>query len=232
MEKKFLAIIPARGGSKGIPKKNIKILLGKPLIRYTIEAGLKSKYLDKVVVSTDDNKIAEISKKSGAEIPCLRPKILAQDGTPTLPVLQQMAEFLKKRKNYNPFAVVLLQPTSPLRTAKHIDEAIRIFLRHPEADSLVSVVRAPHNMNPYSLMKLEDDYLENYIPQKKLILQRQKKPIVYARNGPAICITKTERLDQYIFGGKIIPYIMSEIESFDIDDLEDFQIIESIMKNL
>ena len=154
-DKKFLAIIPARGGSKGIPKKNIKSLLGKPLIQYTIESALKSKYLDKIVVSTDDKKIADISEKLGAEIPCLRPKKLARDNTLILPVLQHMVNFLKKKENYNPFAIVLLQPTSPLRTVRHIDEAIELFLKKPKADSLVSVMQVPHNMTPISLMKID-----------------------------------------------------------------------------
>jgi len=232
MDKKFLAIIPARGGSKSIPKKNIVSLLGKPLIQYTIESALKSKYLDRVIVSTDNEEIAEISKRLGAEIPCLRPKELAQDNTPTLPVLQHIVGYLKEKEDYSPFAVVTLQPTSPLRNEKHIDQSIEKFLENPEDDSLISVVQVPHSMTPGSLMRIENNYLENYILQKNPILKRQDKPILFARNGPAICITKTDRLNEYIFDGKIIPYIMSKIESFDIDDMEDLKIVESIMKNL
>ncbi|MCX6790714.1 MAG: acylneuraminate cytidylyltransferase family protein, partial [Candidatus Gribaldobacteria bacterium] len=229
IKQKFLAIIPARGGSKRIPKKNIALLNGKPLIQYTIEAALASRYLDKVVVSTDSEEIAQIAKNLGAQVPCLRPPELSGDNVYTLPVLQQMVAFLKEQENYQPWAVLTLQPTSPLRTAKHIDEAIELFLADPLADSLVSVVKTPHNMTPESLMKQEGAYLKNYLAQDKLVLRSQDKPTYYARNGAAIYITKTERLSEYIFGGQILPYLMSAMDSFDIDTLEDLNLIEFLM---
>ena len=139
---KILGVIPARGGSKGIPKKNIKLLNGKPLIAYTIEVALASN-LDKVVVSTDCEEIASISKEYGADV-IMRSENLAQDNTPTLPVLKDTIN--KIDSEYD--AVMTLQPTSPFRTTKHIDEAIELFTSDKEADSLVSVVEVPHNFMP------------------------------------------------------------------------------------
>ena len=215
-----LGIIPARGGSKSIPWKNITKLNGKHLIVYTIEAALASK-LNSVIVSTDSEKISKVAKDNGAEV-MMRPVELAQDDTPTLPVLQHVVANLDEKFDY----VVCLQPTSPLRTAKHIDEALELFESDPDADSLVSVMHVPHNMNPYSIMELKDGYLTNYINQEELLLRRQDKPKFYARNGAAICLTKTIRLHKYIFGGKILPYFMDKMESIDIDDEDDLMMAE------
>jgi len=233
LRKKILAIIPARIGSKGIRRKNIKKLLEKPLLQYSVEAAIKTKYLDRVVVSTDSKKIARISKKLGAEVPFLRPKKLALDKTSTLPVLKHTLEYLKKEEGYSPYAVVLLQPTSPLRTQKHIDQAIKIFLAHPRADSLVSVVSVPHNFQLIKLMKLSGKYLRPYLKGQGIkILTRRKLSKLYARNGPAILITKTEVIlkKNSLYGKRILPYLMSKIESIDIDDMEDWKIAEAIIK--
>ena len=135
--KKIIAIIPARGGSKGIPRKNIKILASKPLIAWTIEAAKNSKYLDRVIVSTEDEEIAEISKKYGAEV-VERPEELATDASPTGSVIEQVIAYLEQNESYNPDAIVLLQPTSPLRFAHHIGEAVKTFLEGGY-DSLVGV---------------------------------------------------------------------------------------------
>jgi len=177
MEKKFLAIIPARGGSKRIPRKNIALLDGKPLIQYTIEAARGCPLIDRIVVSTEDAEVAEVAKALGAEVPCLRPQELAQDNTYTLPVLQHMMAYLQEEQDYQPWAVVTLQPTSPLRTSQHLTQAIELFLGDEQADSLVSVVQAPHNMIPQSLMKLEGPYLKNYLEQESLVLRSQDKPV-------------------------------------------------------
>ena len=216
---KIVGIIPARGGSKSIPKKNIKLLNGKPLIAYTIEAALASN-LDRVVVSTDFEEIASISKKYGAEV-MMRPSHLAEDKTPTLPVLQDVVANLDKKFD----AVTTLQPTSPLRTVEDINKSIKIFASDKEVDSLVSVVEVPHNYTPEKLMSLDGKYLIGSSKFKR----RQEVSMIYARNGAAIYITKTERLSEYIFGGKIIPYFMSKLNSFDIDDMEDWKIVEKLI---
>ena len=124
---KILAVITARGGSKSIPNKNLLPIGGKPLIHYSIEAGLQSRHVDRVVVSTDDDKIATVSRSAGADVPFMRPAEIAQDSTPTLPVLQHCVAELRRTESYKPDGVLLLQPTSPLRTSTHIDAAIEIF---------------------------------------------------------------------------------------------------------
>ena len=151
---KYLSIIPARGGSKGIPNKNIVNIAGKPLIQYTIEAALNSKSLHSLIISTDDKKIAEVGKNCGVEIPFMRPAKLARDDTPAIDVVLHALDWLKENDSYEPDAVVLLQPTSPLRTEKHIDEAIQLFVEE-NADTVVSIVEVPHNFSPYKLLKLD-----------------------------------------------------------------------------
>ena len=153
MQNNCLGIIPARGASKGIPGKNIINVAEKPLLQYTIEAAQKSKFLNRVLLSTDDKKIAEVGKIFCVEVPFMRPTKLAQDDTPAIDVILHALDWLKQNDSYQPDAVVLLQPTSPLRTEKHIDKAIQLFL-DKNADTVVSVVEVPHNYSPYKLMKL------------------------------------------------------------------------------
>ncbi|NQY74113.1 MAG: acylneuraminate cytidylyltransferase family protein [Candidatus Margulisbacteria bacterium] len=220
---RYLGIIPARGGSKGIPHKNRKPLCGKPLILYTIEAAQNSQ-LEQIIVSTDDPEIIEIAKSSG--VSCIhRPQELAQDDTPTLPVLQHALSTLDPSFD----AVVTLQPTSPLRNSKHINEAMALFELDPKTDSLVSIIDVPHNMTPESMMTLENGYLlpiNTHSP-----LRRQDKPQYVARNGAAIYISKISCLDKYIWGGNILGYRMSKIDSIDIDDEQDWIIAECLLSN-
>lgn len=218
---KILGIIPARGGSKGIPKKNIKLLNGKPLIAYTIANALASN-LDRVIVSTDNEEISRISKECGAEV-IIRPDNLAEDKTPTIHVLQDAVSRLDEKFD----CIMTLQPTSPLRNSEHINEAIKLFESDKEADSLVSIVEVPHNYMPEKLMSLDGKYLFG----NNDIKRRQDLPIMYARNGAAIYVTKTERLNEYIFGGKALPYFMNKKFSFDLDDMEDWELLECLIKN-
>jgi CMP-N,N'-diacetyllegionaminic acid synthase len=222
---KVIGIIPARAGSKGVPGKNKKLLAGKPLIYYTLKAALYSK-LDKIVLTTDDVDIMEMGIHMGVEV-VKRPIELAQDHTPTLPVLRHVMEFQTEEFD----AVMTLQPTSPLRRAFHINEAIELFKANPNSDSLVSVISVPHNMTPSSLMKLNGDLLENDLYGQSPILRRQDKPKLYARNGAAIYMTKTSKIHEFVFGGKIIPYFMKKIESIDIDNHEDWQLAELIINS-
>lgn len=215
---KILGIIPARGGSKGISKKNIKPLNGKPLIAYTIEASLASK-LDRLIVSTDCENIASVSKQYGSEV-IMRPMHLAEDKTPMLPVLQDVIARLDEQFD----AVMTLQPTSPLRSIININHAIDIYCGDKEADSLVSVVKVPHSYMPEKLMNLDGKYLTG----NNNVTRRQDMTTKYARNGAAIIITKTEKLSDYIFGGNILPYVMSKTNSIDIDDIDDWVIAEKL----
>lgn len=219
---KILAIIPARGGSKGVPRKNIRQLVGKPLIAWTIEAALVAPGLDRVVVSTEDEEIAAISREYGAEVPFMRPPDLAEDDTTTLAVLQDVIARMDAEEGYCPDAVMTLQTTSPLRTARHIDDAISLFEADPQADSLVSCVEVPHIFHPRSVMKRDQSgYLRPYLEDPQPT-RRQDKEVVFARNGAAVYITRTDRLDHFVFGGKLLAYPMPQELSLDIDSEEDF----------
>lgn len=228
---KYLAIIPARGGSKSITKKNIHPLSGKPLIAYTIQAALGSKLIDRIIVSTDCLEIASVVSKYHVEAQ-MRPPELGLDTTPTLPVLNYVVDSLQK-DGYLPDAICTLQPTSPLRSSRHIDEAIAIFNSRPDADSLVSCVRVPHNFVPTSLMKItKTDHLVPYLDNSvQCSLRRQDKPTFYARNGAAVYITRRDRIKDFIFGGCCVPYVMNQIDSLDIDEYEDITHAEYILNS-
>jgi len=217
----MLGVIPARCGSKGIKKKNIKPLGGKPLISYTIESALNSE-LDRVVVSTDCKEIADISIYYGAEV-VMRPLHLASDNAPTLRVLQDV--YGKLNPQYD--ALMTLQPTSPFRNERHIDESIKIYSNEKKADSLVSVVEVPHNMSGEKVMLLKEGVLIGDFKVRR----RQEINETYARNG-AIYITNCNKLDDYIFGGVVIPYVMDKVSSVDIDDMQDWRLSQLILKGM
>lgn len=228
----ILGLIPARGGSKGIPGKNIYPLAGKPLLAYTCEAACQSKQLGRVILSTDSQEIADVGAQYGAEVPFLRPEKYAQDNTPSIDVVLHTLEWLKKNENWTPEAVVLLQPTSPLRIAEHIDQALKLF-HEQESETVVSVVKVPHRFSPYTIQKLHDGLLHDFWEQDVSFdrYRRQDIPELYARNGPAILITRTEVLQQSksFYGNKVIPYIMEEKYSIDIDDMSDLQLAEFML---
>lgn len=217
--KKVLGIIPARAGSKGIPGKNYKLLNGKPLIQYTIEAAMNS-LLSKVVISTNCPEVARIGKELGVEV-VARPEELCRDDSPTIDAVQYTLKHISDEFE----AVMILQPTSPLRTSKHIDDSLKLFCEG-NADSLVSVTKVPHNMTPEKIMTLENGLLVGNFQIKR----RQDIPDYYARNGAAIYITSLEKTSEYILGGRIIPFIMNKMESFDIDDMEDWAIVEKLIQ--
>ena len=154
--KKIIAIIPARGGSKGIPNKNIIDLCGRPLIQYSIDSAKGSKYIDKVIVSTDSEKIAEVSRKSGADVPFLRPVGISNDVAKSSDVVIHGIDFLKENYGDEYDYVILLQPTSPLRTAKHIDKAIELCI-NSDSSSLVSVKEL--NENPIIMRTIDNNKL-------------------------------------------------------------------------
>lgn len=222
---KTLGLIPARGGSKSIPHKNIAPLGGRPLLAYTCEAALGSR-LDRVLLNTDDPEIAAAGQAYGVEVPFLRPAELAQDDTPILPVIQHTLHWLREQEGFIPDAVALLQPTSPLRRAEDIDAALEL-LASSQADTVVSMVEVPHQFNPVSVMQQQEDgslvpFLEG--PQ---ILRRQEKPRVLARNGPAVLVIRRETLESgRLYGDRVLPYIMGRADSLDIDEPLDLELAE------
>lgn len=223
----ILGLIPARGGSKGVPYKNIKPLNSKPLIAYTIEHARKSKYLTRLMVSTDSEDIARAAMQYGAQVPFLRPKELAQDNTPGIDVVLHALEWLEAKEGYSPDAIVLLQPTSPFRTAEDIDNAIAIYIEQKPL-SLVSVCVADDN--PYWMMRIDDGIL---MPLMGHIdhTRRQDLPKAYKLNG-AIYISSPAVLKERrtFFTEHTIPYIMPRERSLDIDDMLDFHIAEYLLK--
>ncbi|MDB5103987.1 MAG: acylneuraminate cytidylyltransferase [Fibrobacteres bacterium] len=229
---KVLGLIPARGGSKGIPGKNIRPIAGKPLIAWTIEAA-RASGLDRVILSSDDPEIIATAKSLGLEVPFTRPAELALDATPGIDVVFHAVEHMERVEGYRPDAVMLLQPTSPLRTTAHIDAALELFGNRPEADSLVSVVKAPHNMIPETLMKAAPGgFLESVAAWDERKNLRQAKPAYFARNGAAIYLVRTGCLisKRSLYGDKILPLEMDKSESLDIDDFFDFEMCEYILK--
>ena len=231
MKKEILAIICARGGSKGIPGKNLKQICGLPMIQYTIDAAKESSFISRIILSSDDQEIIDYCKTKNLEVPFLRPQELATDQAAMIDVLKHAILFLKEKENYYPKYVLLLQPTSPLRTSKHIDEALERLIEL-DADSIVSVVEVPHNFNPGSLMESEGVFLRHCVKIDEKNLIRQKKPKFYGRNGPAVLAFKSDCLlkGNTVYGSKILSYIMQKDESVDIDDDFDFRIAECFFK--
>ena len=229
--KTILALIPARGGSKGIPKKNIKPLLGKPLIAWTIEQAKKSKYFDRIIVSTDSEEIAEMSEKYGAEVPFLRPKELARDESPTSDAIMHAITWFEERGEYFDI-VVLLEPTSPLRKENDLDNAIELFIKNiDKADSLVSVGEV-HLENPYIMKKIENGYVKSFIEIDENIYQRQQLPKVYFPYG-VIYLSKVDAFKKYktFYQEKTIHYFIERWQNYEIDDIYDFIAIEALLKS-
>ena len=226
---KILGIIPARGGSKGIPSKNIKKLHGKPLIFYTIREAKKSKFLSRIVVSTNDEKAANISKRYGVYV-IKRPKKLSIDTTPSEAVIKHTINYLKKKEGFHVDIVVILQPTSPLRKVNDIDNSIKKFL-NSNCSSVVTVCQTPHT--PYWMYKIgRNDKLEKLIKSKKVIKRRQDSPPVYQLNG-AVYVTHAKKImkDENIFSGDVRAYIMPYERSIDIDNVVDLKLADFLLKS-
>jgi len=222
---KVLGIIPARGGSKGIPKKNIRPLLGKPLIAWTIEQALKSKYLDRVIVSTDDPAIAKISRKHGADVPFMRPRKLSTDKASSIDAVFHALNSISGRYDY----VVLLQPTSPLRTAGDIDACVKLCAVK-RIDACVSV--AESDKNPHWMYSLDKKgRMHRLIRTEKQIDRRQDLPEVYALNG-AIYVAQVGWLlnNKTFVTDETHAYIMPKERSIDIDDEMDFNLAEFLLQ--
>lgn len=231
MKNKVIAIIPARGGSKALPRKNIRLLAGKPLIAWTIEQAKKSKNIDKMIVSTDDEEIAEISKQYGAEVPFMRPKELATDNSPTIDAIMHALDWFESRGNYFDI-LVLLEPTSPLRKDGDIDNAIKLFLDNlGNADSLISLGEVQLE-NPYIMKKIEDGYVKPLLYTNSQHHQRQQLPKAYFPYG-VIYLSKTITLKKYktVYQEKTIPYFIERWQNYEIDDIYDFIAIEAILKH-
>lgn len=230
MVMKILSIIPARGGSKGIPFKNIHKLYGKPLISYSIKNALESKLVNRIIVSTDNKKIAKISKYYGAEVPFPRPKNLATDSTPTIDVIKHVLEELNHREKYVPDIVIILQPTSPLRTTVSLDKSIKLLIKF-KPDLVLGVIEP--KSHPYRSFWKKDKFLS---PLRKDFLkfdQRHLRPNCYYPSG-SIYTFWNKTIEQYgdIYGTKILPLILNDMESVDIDEPYDLVVANALLKKI
>ena len=218
LEKKLiLAVITARGGSKGIPGKNIKLLGGKPLLAYSIEAAKKSKLITHTIVSTDAPEIAEVAKKFGADVPFLRPKELAEDKTPHLPVMKHAIEFMEKKLGVTFDYAVILQPTAPFRLSEDIDGTIAKIIE-TGADSAVSLVAVDGAYHPIKMKKLEGDKVLPYCIPEPEGLRHQDFPKVYKRSSAVYAMRRDLLMkDNRLYGAHIVGYIVPTERSIDID---------------
>jgi CMP-N-acetylneuraminic acid synthetase len=228
--KKCLAIITARGGSKGLPGKNIKVLLGKPLIVWTIEKSLESQYLDRVIVSTDSDEIAIIARNHGVDVPFKRPRRISGDSVDSYAVIFHAIEYLALRGNVFDY-VALLEPTSPLRKKDDIDRAIKKLIDNEKrADSLVSFgkVKLEH---PAVIKKMDNNgYMVPYEKKPEKATRRQEFSPVYFPYG-VIYLTKIKALYRYqsFYQKRTIPYFVDRWQCYEVDDIYDFIAIETIL---
>lgn len=219
---RFVGLIPARGGSKSIPGKNIALCAGKPLLAWTCEAALGSRALSRTLLSTDSEDIAALGRRLGVDVPFLRPPELAQDDTSALPVMRHALDWLEAMGD-RPDAIVLLQPTSPLRKSRHIDEAAQLF-EHSGSDTVVSVTEVPHRYHPKSVMRESEGTLVPYEGSDTVTRRQDLEPLV-ARNGPAVLIVSCATLRSgRLYGPRTTGYRMGPYESLDIDMPEDLRL--------
>lgn len=219
--KKILALIPARGGSKGIPGKNIKPLSGKPLIEWTIDAAKKSKYIDRLILSSDDEEIIKVAKRAGCEIPFIRPKELAQDQSSSMDVILHALDAIEEEYDY----LLLLQPTSPFRQTKDIDHIIEACLNNNHK-IMVSVSKS--EQHPFLMYRIEDTILQPILENSQN-LRRQDMPSVYELNG-ALYLANVQYLKQAkSFGGPDVHAFIMEGHQIDIDDPIDWVIAETLI---
>ena len=228
---RVLGIIPARGGSKGIPRKNIKSLNGKPLLAYTIENALGAKRLDRLILSTEDDEIAELARSLGVDVPFKRPSELSNDEAPTFPVvLHAVKQMESVADSFD--AVCLLQPTNPLRQAEDIDECIALF-ESTDADSVISVLRVPHQYNPkWVYLPKENGDLVLSTGETSPVSRRQDLPPAFCRDG-SVYVTRRSVLDDYgnLYGRKVLGYEIDPGRSVNIDTNEDWLEAERILSN-
>ena len=229
----ILALVPARGGSKSIPRKNLRRFAGHPLVAYSIAAGLQAQSVSRVIVSTDDEEIAEVSRRYGAEVPFLRPVELAADDTPDLPVFLHALAWLKEREDYRPEIVVQLRPTSPVRPPDCVDQAVELLRNRPDAGSVRGVVLS--GQNPYKMWRVVEDgsmhpllgteYHEPYN------MPRQKLPSTYWQTGHIDAIRTTTILEKGSMSGEVVlPLMLDPQYTVDIDTLRDWERAEWILQ--
>jgi CMP-N-acetylneuraminic acid synthetase len=230
MSPKILAIIPARGGSKGLPKKNILPLYGKPLIGWTIEAAKTCPYINEIFVSTDSQEIADVAESFGVKVPALRPAELAQDDTSTPDVVEYIIQKLEEERHFFDY-IMLLEPTSPLRKKNDLKNILEKVFVHPEADGLVTLGEV-HTEHPMIIKKL--NHLERvvpYIQDVKVVTQRQQTDKAYFPYGVAYVMrVDCFKKQKTFYTDNTISYLIDRWQNYEIDDFYDFVCIEAILQ--
>ena len=227
----ILTIIPARGGSKGVPRKNIRELGGKPLIAYTIEAAIGSSYIDRLIVSTDNEEIADISRKWGADVPFIRPSEFATDTAKAIEVVKYVLMEMEKLDGCEYKVIVYLEPPAPFKTSKDIDACIELFYEQ-NPTSVVSVNEA-NQFHPILMKKIENGQLKpiwEYEPEG--VPRQLYEPTAYMRNGAVYVIRRENILNGVFYGDFIVPYVMPEKRSICIDSMLDWFAAEAMVISL
>jgi CMP-N-acetylneuraminic acid synthetase len=232
----FLALIPARGGSKGIPRKNVRPFLGRPLLAWTVDVARASGVFARVVVSTEDEEIARVAASCGAEVPFRRPPELAEDAAPTAPVARHAVEWLRDHEGWSPRYVVILEPTSPARRALHVREAAHL-LASSGADSLASVTELPHHHNPEKVLRLAPDgTIEGTDGRhvRDMVHRRQDLPRYHVFDGLIFACRAQVLLDEppTLWGPRVIGYVVEPRYAVDIDRPEDWKTAEVRVKEI
>jgi CMP-N,N'-diacetyllegionaminic acid synthase len=217
-----LAVVPARGGSKGVPRKNVaEITPGRTLLHYVAEAVTQTARVDRVVLSTEDEDIAQVGRQAGLDVPFMRPRALAADDTPMLPVLRHAIDQVIAG-GWTPEYVVLLQPTSPCRRWQHIDDAISLLIAKG-VDSVVTVVEVPKHLSPDYVMKIEDGTLHPFLSDGLRVTRRQDVRPAYYRDGTVYAFRR-DTIERFgnIYGERCLPLVIDARESLSIDSPEDW----------
>ncbi len=226
---RVLGVVPARGGSKGVPRKNIRLLGGKPLLQYTAEAALATRLLSRVVLSTDSEEIAAVGKSCGLEVPFLRPAELAEDDSPTLPVVQHAVRWMENHSEGFD-AVCLLQPTNPFRRPEDIDSCIEL-LEASGADAVVTIIPVPTEYNPHWVyFRNGSGLLRLSTGEDKPIPRRQELPPAYHRDG-SVYVTRRDVLMETnsLYGERLAGYLLEAQSSVNIDELQDWSRAEALL---
>jgi len=229
-QKSVIGIIPARSGSKGMPGKNIRDLCGKPLIAWSIEAGLASKYIDVLVVSTDSEEIARIARSYGASTPFIRPPALATDKATSIEVVKHCLDYYESNLDSSFYYTVLLEPTSPQRDSSDIDGAIEELVNDLQAVSIVGISKT-ETLNPAFLVKINDDFILTGVINSKLNpIRRQDTEDIYFLEGSIYISESAALLERTTFyHEKTIGYVFPKWKSLEIDDEDDFIMVEALM---
>jgi CMP-N,N'-diacetyllegionaminic acid synthase len=223
-----LAIVPARGGSKGVPDKNLRTLAGRSLLDRTATAARRSGVIDRLILSTDSEAIADVGRAAGLEVPFMRPASLAQDDTPMLAVVRHTVDEMS-RSGWDADLIVLLQPTSPLRRPDHIRDAVAL-LRSSGADSVVTVVEIPKHHSPDYVMRIDGDVLKPFLPEGARVTRRQDARAAYSRDGTVYAFRRStlERFGS-IYGENCRPLVIDPQDSLSIDSPADWSNAERLL---